>query len=116
MSPRYARRPPVRRPRSTPTPADQYAVCVPEIADRPGQEAAHPKALTVRYETNPDGWVTAQFVEMPAAISQGRDESEAFSNLLDAAHDLVHVPVGPERVAVKLQARVIEPLFALLRR
>ena len=28
--------------------------------------------------------MTAQFVELPAAISQGRDESEAFGNLLAA--------------------------------
>lgn len=89
---------------------------MPEIADHPGLEAAHPHALNVRYETNPDGWVTAQFAEMPEAISQGRNESEAFWNLVDAAHDLAHMPTGAERVAVTLQARVIEPLFALLYR
>jgi hypothetical protein len=76
----------------------------------------HPRALNVRYTPNPDGWVTAQFVEMPAAISQGRDESEAFRNLLAAAHDIAHMPTGPERLAVTIQARVIEPLFRLLRR
>jgi predicted RNase H-like HicB family nuclease len=76
----------------------------------------HPHALTVRYVPNPDGWVTAQFVELPAAISQGRDESEAFRNLLDAAHDLTHVPTLAERLATTIQARIIEPLLSLLRR
>lgn len=76
----------------------------------------HPHALNVRYEPNPDGWVTAQVVEVPAAISQGRDESEAFRNLLGALYDLTHVPTGAERIATTLQARVIEPLLALLRR
>jgi hypothetical protein len=91
---------------------------VAETADAPPPVApvAHPKALNVRYTPNPDGWVTAQFVEWPAAISQGRDESEAFRNLLAAAYDVVHVPTGPQRVAVTIQARVIEPLFTLLRR
>jgi hypothetical protein len=77
---------------------------------------AHPRALNVRYTPNPDGWVTAQFVELPAAISQGRDESEAFRNLLAAVNDIAHVPTGPERLALRIQARVIEPLFALLHR
>lgn len=76
----------------------------------------HPRALTVRYETNPDGWVTAQLVELPALISQGRDQSEAFRNLLDAAGDLAHEPTRAERIALALQARVIEPVLALLHR
>jgi len=50
--------------------------------------------LTPRYTSNPDGWVTAQFAELPAVISEGRDESEAFGNLLAPAHDIAHVPTG----------------------
>jgi len=38
--------------------------------------------------------VTAQFAELPAVISEGRDESEAFGNLLAPAHDIAHVPTG----------------------
>lgn len=97
---------------------------MPETADHADLHAgpsialsgAHPVALNVRYTPNPDGWVTAQLAEVPAAISQGRDESEAFRNLIDAVHDLAHVPTGPERLALTVQARVIEPLFALLHR
>jgi hypothetical protein len=88
---------------------------VAETTDAP-LPVTHPTALNVRYTPNPDGWVTAQFVELPAAISQGRDEPEAFRNLLDAAHDLTHYPTGAERLALTLQARVLEPLFALLHR
>jgi uncharacterized protein YdcH (DUF465 family) len=58
----------------------------------------------------------AQVVEWPAAISQGRDEDEAFRNLLEAMRDLTHEPTGAERVALTLQARVIEPLLGLFGR
>jgi predicted RNase H-like HicB family nuclease len=40
--------------------------------------------LTVRYSDAGDGWVTAQIVEIPAAISQGRTRAEARENVLDA--------------------------------
>ncbi len=76
----------------------------------------HPPHLTVRYETNPDGWVTAQLVEIPEAISQGRDEDEAWVNVLDALHDLAHQPTRAERIATTLQARLFEPLLSLLPR
>jgi hypothetical protein len=90
---------------------------MPETADYPALlHVAHPNALNVHYTTNPDGWVTAQFVELPAAISQGRDESEAFHNLLDATHDLTHVPTRAERIATTIQAEIIEPLLGLLHR
>jgi hypothetical protein len=85
-----------------------------ETADHQALSSAHPNALNVRYTTNPDGWVTAQFVEVPAAISQGRDESEAFVNVLYALYDLTHVPTRAERIAAAIQARVVEPILALL--
>jgi hypothetical protein len=72
--------------------------------------------LTVRFTTNPDGWVTAQLEEIPAAISQGRDEDEAWVNVLEALHDLTHQPTAAERVAYTVQARLVEPLLRLLRR
>jgi hypothetical protein len=89
---------------------------MPKTADKQALEAPHPSALNVRYTTNPDGWVTAQFVEVPAAISQGRDESEAFLNVLQALYDLTHVPTQAERIAIAMQAHVIEPVLALLHR
>lgn len=76
----------------------------------------HPSHLGVRYDRNPDGWVTAQFVELPAAISQGRDVDEAWLNLLDALYDLAHEPTRAERLATALQVRLFEPLLSLLHR
>jgi hypothetical protein len=69
-----------------------------------------PAQLTVLYSTNEDGWVTAQIAEYPAAISQGRTEHEAWTNVLDALHDLTHQPTLAERIASTLQARIVEPL------
>jgi hypothetical protein len=90
---------------------------VPETIDHSTpQPIAHPPSLTVRYKTNPDGWVTAQIVEVPGAISQGRTEDEAWVNVLDALHDLAHRSTRAERIATTIQSRVIEPLLALLRR
>lgn len=40
----------------------------------------------------------------PVDIPQCRDESDAFRNLLEAAYDVAHVPSGPERVAMTIQA------------
>lgn len=88
---------------------------MPQTIEHPAL-AEHPLHLTVRYEENPDGWVTAQFVEIPSAISQGRNQDEAWVNLLGALHDLAHEPTTAERVAARLQARVIEPVLALLHR
>jgi hypothetical protein len=82
-------------------------------ADEPVDD---PTSLTVRYERNPDGWVTAQFVEVPAAISQGRTPHEAWVNLLGAVYDLAHPPTRAERIATTIQARVIEPILSLPRR
>ncbi len=40
--------------------------------------------LTVHYEGAGEGWVTAQVVEVPGAISQGRTRQEARENVIDA--------------------------------
>lgn len=78
-------------------------------ADTPA-ERTDPTQLTVLYTRNDDGWITAQIAEFPAAISQGRTEHEAWTNVLDALHDLTHEPTPAERAAAIVQARVVEPL------
>lgn len=40
--------------------------------------------LTVRYEDAGEGWVTAQVLEVPGAISEGRGRVEARANVIDA--------------------------------
>jgi len=40
--------------------------------------------LTVRYEDAGEGWVTAQVLEVPGAISEGRGRAEARANVIDA--------------------------------
>jgi hypothetical protein len=72
-----------------------------------------PRQLTFLYTTNPDGWITAQIAEFPAAISQGPTKHDAYVNVLEAFHDLTHEPTLAERVAFAAQARVVEPLEAL---
>src|ERR1700674_1516525 len=72
-----------------------------------------PARLTIQYTENEDGWITAQVVEYPAAISQGPTRHEAWVNVLDALHDLTHEPTFAERVAFTVQARLIEPLSEL---
>ena len=47
--------------------------------------------LTIRYSDAGDGWVTAQIVEIPGAISEGSTRAEARSNVLDAL-DLLLTP------------------------
>ena len=75
-----------------------------------------PAQLTFRYSENPDGWVTAQIVEYPQAISQGSSEHEAYLNVLEALHDLTHEPTVAERIAFATQAGIdalaagLEPL------
>jgi predicted RNase H-like HicB family nuclease len=68
-----------------------------------------PTRLTVLYTRNDDGWITAQIAEFPAAISQGRTEHEAWTNVLDALHDLTHEPTPAERAAAIVQAKIVEP-------
>jgi hypothetical protein len=63
-----------------------------------------------------DGWVTAQVVEFPAAISQGRTEHEAGVNVVDALRDLTHEPTPAERLALTVQTRIVEPLVELRER
>jgi hypothetical protein len=69
--------------------------------------------LTFVYTPNPDGWVTAQIVEFPAAISQGETEEAARRNVLDALHDLTHQPTLAERIAFSAQARLDDAQAAL---
>lgn len=64
--------------------------------------------LTFRFTPNPDGWVTAQIVEYPEAISQGPTESEARANVLEALHDLIHEPTTAERIAFATDAALDE--------
>lgn len=45
--------------------------------------------LTVRYSDAGDGWVTAQVVEIPGAISEGSTRDEARANVLDALQVLL---------------------------
>ncbi len=40
--------------------------------------------LTIRYSDAGDGWVTAQVLEIPGAISEGKTRDEAKLNVLDA--------------------------------
>jgi predicted RNase H-like HicB family nuclease len=40
--------------------------------------------LTIRYEDAGDGWLTAQVVEVPGAISQGPTREQARRNVIDA--------------------------------
>jgi hypothetical protein len=72
--------------------------------------------LTIQYEDGGDGWVTATIVEEPGAISQGRTREEAYANVLDALRDLKHRPSLAERVALTIEARIVEPLSEILQR
>ena len=45
--------------------------------------------LTIRYEEAEDGWLTAQVVEIPGAISEGPSREEARANVLDALETLL---------------------------
>ena len=40
--------------------------------------------VTIAYEHDDEGWVTAQVLEVPAAIDQGRTRAEARTNVLQA--------------------------------
>lgn len=44
--------------------------------------------LTIRYEDAGEGWLTAQVVEIPGAISEGPSREEARANVLDALETL----------------------------
>ncbi len=45
--------------------------------------------LTIWYEANDDGRITAQVAELPGAISEGRTREEARTNVLDALQVLL---------------------------
>jgi len=45
--------------------------------------------LTIRYEDAGDGWLTAQVVEIPGAISEGTSREEARENVIDALETLL---------------------------
>jgi len=47
--------------------------------------------LTIRYSDAGGGWVTAQVLEIPGAISEGKTREEAKANVLDAL-DVVLTP------------------------
>jgi predicted RNase H-like HicB family nuclease len=76
----------------------------------------HTDHLTIQYTQNEDGWITAQIEEIPAAVSQGATQEDAYRNVLEALHDLTHEPTPLERLAYALQARLVEPVAALLNR
>src|SRR2546421_6598646 len=52
--------------------------------------SVEPGHLTIRYTENEDGWITAEIVEVPEAISQGSSQHEARVNVVEALHDLIH--------------------------
>jgi predicted RNase H-like HicB family nuclease len=76
----------------------------------------HREHLTIRCTQNEDGRITAQIEQIPAAASQGATQEQAYRNVLEALHDLTHEPTSLERLAYTLQARVVEPVAALLHR
>ena len=52
--------------------------------------------LTIAFE-EPDeaGWIVAQVVEVPGAISQGRSREEARENVIDALRLMLSPDAGP---------------------
>lgn len=66
--------------------------------------ADHLTTLTIRYENAEDGWVAAQIVEVPAAISQGRTREEARVNVIAALRDLTQDPTWDERILYRVRS------------
>jgi hypothetical protein len=83
------------------------------VTANPKAGFSDPAQLTISYTANEDGWVTAQIVEVPQAISQGASRHDAWVNVLDALHDLTHEPGVAERVAFTVTARIVEPVGRL---
>ncbi|MDA8067493.1 MAG: type II toxin-antitoxin system HicB family antitoxin [Actinomycetota bacterium] len=52
-------------------------------------------AFTIRFSDGGEGWVMAQVVEVPGAMSQGRDRAQARANVLDA----LRLMLSPEPAA-----------------
>lgn len=46
-------------------------------------------SITIVYEDNRDGWITAHIPEIPGAVSQGRSKDEAREMVLDALNELM---------------------------
>ncbi len=47
--------------------------------------------LTIVYDETDDGWIVASVPEVPGAHSQGRSQSEARENVLDALSGLLEL-------------------------
>ena len=45
--------------------------------------------ITITYQENADGWITASIPEYPGAISQGKTRLEAREMVLDALNELM---------------------------
>lgn len=62
--------------------------------------------MTIAFEDpDEDGWIVAQVVEVPGAISQGRTRQEARENVIDALRLMLSSDEGrpsDESVAVEL--------------
>ena len=50
--------------------------------------------FTIAYEGPEDGWILAQVVEVPGAISQGRTRAEARENVIDALRVMLMPDTG----------------------
>jgi predicted RNase H-like HicB family nuclease len=62
--------------------------------------------LTIRYEDAGDGWLTAQVVEVPGAISEGKTREEARANVIDALDVLLALDKEPtSRAPRKIESR-----------
>ena len=67
--------------------ASHRSQALQQIAPRPRYRGrVHEKLrMTIDFEgPDEDGWIVAQVVEVPGAISQGRTRSEARDNVIDA--------------------------------
>jgi len=61
--------------------------------------------LTIAYEgPDEDGWIAAQVIEIPGAISQGRSRPEARENVLDALRLMLET-TGEETVVDRSASR-----------
>lgn len=70
--------------------------------------------LTIVVDDAGDGWFAARIPEVPGAHGQGRTPEEARASALEAMYELTHEPTEAERLALLIQARLIEPLRDLL--
>lgn len=55
--------------------------------------------LTIAFdEPDEDGWIVAQVVEVPGAMSQGRSREEARENVIDALRLMLTPDAGDSRI------------------